>query len=65
MAKTSRKRGPEAREAKLEHIREQVSSGDLVIREMTKAERARWAELRAAREAEFPHRPNAVAAMRL
>jgi len=52
VAKTSREREQEAREAKLEHIRDQVSSGDLVIREMTKAERARWAKRRATLEAE-------------
>ncbi len=50
MAKTSRERAEEAREAQLEHIRDQVSSGDLVIREMTNAERAKWAERRAAIE---------------
>ena len=40
MAKTSRERDHEARQAKLEHVREQVASGQLVIREMTDAERA-------------------------
>lgn len=50
MAKTSRERADEAREAQLEHIRNQVSSGDLVIREMTNAERTKWAEQRAATE---------------
>lgn len=44
MAKTSRERDYEAREAKLEHVRQQVASGELVIRTMTHAERARWAE---------------------
>jgi hypothetical protein len=33
-------------------MREQVSSGDLVIREMTSAERSTWARRRAALEAE-------------
>ena len=43
MIKTNRERAQEAREAKLEHIRELVSSGALVIREMTHAERTRSA----------------------
>lgn len=47
MAKTSREREQEARQAKLEHVRDQVSSGDLVIRTMTDAERAKWAKRRA------------------
>jgi hypothetical protein len=51
MAKTSRERDQEAREAKLEQVREQVSSGDLVIRTMTDAERAKWAKRRAALDA--------------
>jgi hypothetical protein len=37
--------------AKLEHIRDQVSSGDLVIRRMTKAQRVKWARQRATLEA--------------
>jgi hypothetical protein len=37
----NRERAASAREAKLELIREQVSSGALVIREMTKTERAK------------------------
>lgn len=41
------------REAKLEHIREQVSSGALVIRQMTRAERVRWNKQRATLEATF------------
>jgi hypothetical protein len=44
MAKTSRERADEARESKLEHMRQQVESGDLVIRAMTDAERAKWEE---------------------
>jgi hypothetical protein len=44
-------RAGEARQAKLEHIREQVSSGALVIRQMTRAERARWDKQRATLEA--------------
>jgi hypothetical protein len=46
VAKTSREREQEAREAKLEHLRDQVSSGEIVIRTMTDAERAKWAERR-------------------
>jgi hypothetical protein len=42
MAKTTREREEEAREGRLEHIRDQVSSGDLVVRQMTDSERARW-----------------------
>jgi hypothetical protein len=44
-------RAAEEREAKLKHIREQVSSGALVIRQMTHAERARWDKQRANLEA--------------
>jgi hypothetical protein len=44
MAKTIRERADEARDSKLEHIRQQVASGELVIRTMTDAERARWEE---------------------
>jgi hypothetical protein len=39
------------RQAKLEHIREQVSSGALVIRQMTRVERAKWNKQRAILEA--------------
>jgi hypothetical protein len=46
-------RAAEAREAKLEHIRMQVSSGALVIRQMTRAERARWNKQRTVLEATF------------
>jgi hypothetical protein len=46
MAKTQRERDQAAREAKLERIQDQVSSGDLVIRKMTDAERAKWAKHR-------------------
>ena len=51
MAKTSKEREQEAREAKLEHLREQVASGDVVIRTMTDAERAKWAKRRSAIDA--------------
>jgi hypothetical protein len=47
----SREQRDKAREAKLEHIREQVSSGALVIRQMTKTERAYWANRGAVLEA--------------
>jgi len=46
-------RAAEEREAKLEHIREQISSGALVIRQMTRAERTRWSRQRAMLEASF------------
>jgi hypothetical protein len=51
VAKTSRERDHQARQAKLEHVREQVASGQLVIREMTDAERVRWAKQRALSDA--------------
>ena len=41
------------RQAKLEHIREQVSSGALVIRQMTRAERLKWDQQRAILDANF------------
>ena len=46
-------RAAEARQAKLEHIRDQVSSGALVIRQMTLAERAKWDKQRAILDANF------------
>ena len=46
-------RAAEERRAKLEHIREQVSSGALVIRQMTRAERMKWTRQRAVLEATF------------
>jgi hypothetical protein len=48
MAKTAREREEDEREGRLEHIRDQVSSGDLVIRQMTDAERAQWDDQSAA-----------------
>ena len=51
VAKTSRERDHEARQTKLEHVREQIASGALVIREMTDAERLRWTTRRAISEA--------------
>jgi hypothetical protein len=47
--KTSRERAEEKRAEKLELIREQVSSGQLIIRTMTDEERAK-----------YPPRPHAV-----
>jgi hypothetical protein len=41
--KTHAEREHEARQAKLAHVREQVASGQLVIREMSAAEREKWA----------------------
>jgi hypothetical protein len=46
-------RAAEERQAKLEHIREQVSSGALVIRQMTRAERAKWDKQRAIVDADL------------
>jgi hypothetical protein len=42
MAKTRQEREDDAREGQLEHIRDQVSSGELVVRQMTDSERADW-----------------------
>ena len=47
----SRESRDKARQAKLEHVSEQVSSGVLVIRQMTKTEREYWASRRAVLEA--------------
>ncbi|HET6509646.1 MAG TPA: hypothetical protein VFG42_22805 [Baekduia sp.] len=51
MAKTQRERDQAAREAKLERIKDQVSSGDLTIRKMSDEERAKWAKRREENEA--------------
>jgi hypothetical protein len=40
--KTARERAEEKRQKKLELVREQVESGDLVIRKMTQEERRRY-----------------------
>ena len=48
MTKTTREREDDAREGRLEHIRRQVSSGDLVVRQMTESERAHWDDQSAA-----------------
>jgi hypothetical protein len=42
MAKSQRDRADDAREDLLAHIREQVSAGELVVRQMTDSERAYW-----------------------
>ena len=42
MAKTRGEREEDAREGLLEHIRDQVSSGELVVRQMTDSERTHW-----------------------
>ena len=46
MAKTQRERDQAAREAKLERIKDQVTTGDLTIRKMSDEERAKWAKHR-------------------
>ena len=51
MAKTRTEREQEARQVKLDHVLEQVASGQLVIREMSKAERTSWAKQHARSEA--------------
>ena len=48
MAKTTREREEDAREGRLEHMRDQVSSGELVVRQMTDSERAHWDDQSAA-----------------
>lgn len=40
--RTARERAEEARQVKLENVREQVECGSLVIRQMTAAERDRY-----------------------
>jgi len=40
--KSSRERADEKRREKLEHVREQVESGSLTIRQMTKQERKKY-----------------------
>jgi hypothetical protein len=48
-----REREAGVRQAKLEDIGAQVSSGALVIRQMTKTEQKKWAKQRAEREASW------------
>ena len=40
--KTTKERADEKRQEKLEHVRSQVESGELVIRQMTAEERRRY-----------------------
>lgn len=54
--KTQREREAEQRQAKLEHMREQVDSGSLVIRKMTDAERERFTKHSNRTEAERTQR---------
>jgi hypothetical protein len=42
VVKTTRERAEEKRQAKLEQVREQVQNGELVIRQMTEEERAKY-----------------------
>jgi hypothetical protein len=42
MAKTRQEGEADAREEQLEHIRDQISSVELVIRQMTDSERVHW-----------------------
>jgi hypothetical protein len=53
VGKTTHERAAEARQAKLEHMREQVASGALVLRQVTRTERAEWAKQRASLEAKL------------
>jgi hypothetical protein len=55
--KTQREREAEQRKAKLDRIQEQVDDGSLVIRQMTDAERKRFAKLGKGRDSAQPKRP--------
>ena len=44
MARTRNEREDDERAERLEHIREQVSAGELVVRQMTPSERRHWKE---------------------
>jgi hypothetical protein len=46
--KTARERAEEKRQEKLEHVRDEVKSGSLVIRQMTDEERERYPRRQAA-----------------
>jgi hypothetical protein len=48
MARTRTEREDDERQERLEHMRQQVSSGELVVRQMTASERKRWDEHSAA-----------------
>ena len=50
MARTRSEREDDKREERLEHIREQISLGELVVREMTPSEREQWQKHSAARD---------------
>jgi hypothetical protein len=54
--KTQREREAAQRKAKLDRIKEQVDDGSLVIRQMTDAERKRFAKRTPANEAESAKR---------
>jgi hypothetical protein len=45
-AKTAQERQADARAEKLARVEEQVAAGSLVIRQMTRAEQAKWAKRR-------------------
>ena len=44
MAKKRNEREDDERQERLEHMLEQISSGELVVRKMTASERRRWEE---------------------
>jgi hypothetical protein len=44
MARTRNEREDDERQERLEHMREQISSGELVVRKMTASERRQWNE---------------------
>ena len=44
MARTRNEREDDERAERLEHMREQVSAGELVVRQMTPSERKHWKE---------------------
>jgi hypothetical protein len=52
MARTRNEREDDDRQERLEHMREQVSSGELVVRQMTESERRHWEERSAAFDAQ-------------
>jgi hypothetical protein len=51
MAKTRNEREDDERQERLEHMREQISSGELVVRQMTASERRHWEKRSAAFDA--------------
>jgi glycine/D-amino acid oxidase-like deaminating enzyme len=48
MAKSGNEREEDKRQERLQHMREQIASGDLVVRQMTSSERRLWEERAAA-----------------